>query len=123
MLKLNCIMIGSDQPKVLMEFYQKIIGKDPDMAEGDGGGWAVGDSFLGIGPHSEIHGKSKEPARLMFNFETTDVDGEFERFKELGAEVVKEPYEPAPGFKMATFADPDGNYFQLASPWNEASKE
>jgi predicted enzyme related to lactoylglutathione lyase len=33
--------------------------------------------------------------------------------------VVKEPYE-LQGMWIATFADPDGNYFQLTSPWEEA---
>jgi predicted enzyme related to lactoylglutathione lyase len=32
--------------------------------------------------------------------------------------VVKEPYE-LQGMWIATFADPDGNYFQLMSPWEE----
>ena len=39
----------------------------------------------------------------MFNLETTDVKGEFVRIKELGADVVKEPYEMGPGW-IATFS-------------------
>jgi len=56
----------------------------------------------------------------MLNFETSDVTGEFERIKAAGAEVVAEPYEPGggAGMLMCTFADPDGNYFQLATPWS-----
>ncbi|HEV2685090.1 MAG TPA: VOC family protein, partial [Actinomycetota bacterium] len=66
-------------------------------------------------------GSSKEPARLMWNIETDDVKGEFVRIKGAGATVVQEPYQPGPEgdsseFWMATFADPDGNYFQIASP-------
>ena len=58
----------------------------------------------------------------MLNFETADVKGEFERIKGLGAEVVAEPYEPGGGgMLMCTFADPDGNYFQLSTPWNPES--
>ncbi len=54
----------------------------------------------------------------MLNFSTSDVRGEFERIKGLGAEAVAEPYEPGGGdMLMCTFADPDGNYFQLATPW------
>lgn len=34
--------------------------------------------------------------------------------------VVKEPYE-LQGMWIATFADPDGNYFQLMSPWEEGA--
>ena len=37
--------------------------------------------------------------------------------KGAGATVVAEPYRPDENSEMwiATFADPDGNYFQLAS--------
>ncbi len=43
--------------------------------------------------------------------------GDFDRLKEAGANVVAEPYRPDENAEMwiATFADPDGNYFQLAS--------
>jgi predicted enzyme related to lactoylglutathione lyase len=36
--------------------------------------------------------------------------------------VVAEPYsfEQAPGTWIATFSDPDGNYFQLVSPMGPA---
>ena len=44
------------------------------------------------------------------------MQAEFERIKDLGAEVVKEPYELDGNFWLATFADPDGNCFQLATP-------
>jgi predicted enzyme related to lactoylglutathione lyase len=44
--------------------------------------------------------------------------GEFDRIKGLGATVEHEPYQPGDGDEMwlATFEDPDGNFFQLASP-------
>ena len=59
----------------------------------------------------------------MLNFSTSDVKAEFERIKALGAQVVAEPYGPegGEGMLMCTFADPDGNYFQLSTPWDPAS--
>ncbi len=75
---------------------------------------------MAIGPHSDVKGKSQQPGRIMLNFETSDVRGEFERIKAAGAEVIAEPYEPGGGgMLMCTFADADGNYFQLATPWNQ----
>jgi predicted enzyme related to lactoylglutathione lyase len=56
------------------------------------------------------------PERIIINFETDDVKGEFERIKDLNAEIISDPYEMG-GMWIATFADPDGNYFQLVSPW------
>lgn len=123
MLNLNSIMIGSGQPKAVAEFYEKVFGRPSDMTEGDGErfGWKTGNCFLNIGPHSEVRGNAQEPQRIIINFETADVKGEFSRIKAMGAAVIKEPYtvESMPDFWIATFADPDGNYFQLMSPWKE----
>jgi predicted enzyme related to lactoylglutathione lyase len=120
-LNFSNVMLGSEDSKRLADFYTQVLGKpNPDWSDEANGwfGWQIGDGSLAIGPHSEVKGKSKEPARIMLNFESADVRGEFERIKGLGAEVVAEPYEPGGGgMTMCTFADPDGNYFQLASPW------
>ena len=123
-LNMNSIMLGSEEPKKLADFYTKVLGApNPDWSD-DANGWfgfQAGDGGVAIGPHSEVKGKSQQPGRIMFNFETSDVRGEFERIKAAGADVVAEPYEPGggDGMLMCTFADPDGNYFQLASPWNQ----
>jgi predicted enzyme related to lactoylglutathione lyase len=65
-----------------------------------------------------VHGKNAHPGRLILNIESTDVAGDFERFQAAGATVIREPYtfEEAPGSWIATFADPDDNYFQLMTP-------
>ena len=60
-------------------------------------------------------GNTKDPGRVMLNFETSQVKEEFERIKGLGGVVIKAPYEMGGGW-IATLADPDGNYFQLVSP-------
>lgn len=121
MLNLNSIMIGSQEPNVLADFYRKVFEKKEDMSDGDWHGWMVGGCFFGIGKHSEVKDKAQEPARIIFNFETEQVKEEFERIKGLGAKVIKDPYEMQ-GMWIATLADPDNNYFQLMSPWKEEKK-
>lgn len=122
MLNLSSIMLGSTQPTVMAEFYQKVFDKEPDMSDGGFTGWVVGSTFLGVGEHSEVDAKAKEPQRLIFNFDTKDVKEEFERIKAIsGATVVKEPYQMGDAW-IATFADPDGNYFQLTTPWEDANQ-
>lgn len=116
MLHLSSLMIGSMQPKVLKEFYEKVFDRKPDMEDGGYFGWSVGKVFFTVGEHSEVKGESKEPARMIFNFETSEVKEEFERIKSLGAKVIKEPYDMG-GAWIATLADPDNNYFQLMTPW------
>jgi predicted enzyme related to lactoylglutathione lyase len=117
MLDLNSVMIGTKQPKALATFYEKVIGKPADMVDSDNGfyGWQVGSANLSVLEHSEMGGDSKDPGRVMLNFETSQVKEEFERIKGLGGVVIKAPYEIGGGW-VATLADPDGNYFQLVSP-------
>ncbi len=116
MLNLNSVMIGTTQPAVLAAFYEKVLGP-VGMADEENGfwGWQVGGAYLSILNHSEMGGKTKDPGRVMFNFETTEVKDEFERIKAAGATIIREPYEMGGGW-IATLADPDGNYFQLVTP-------
>lgn len=116
-MNFNSILIGSEHPERLVEYYTKLLGA-PTMSDGGYTGWLIGSGFVTVGPHSEVHGKNAAPGRLIWNVETPDVKGEFERLKNAGAIVVREPYEfeEAPGSAIATLADPDDNYFQLVSP-------
>ncbi len=119
MLNLNSILVFSDKPKQLADFYKKIFQKDPDTDVNNFYGFLVGKSYISFMTHDKVKGENKQPERIIFNFETDDVKGEFERIKKLGVKVVAEPYQPeeAQDMWIATFADPDGNYFQLMSPW------
>jgi len=108
-------MIGTAQPKVLAEFYQKLFGRHADMVEGEWYMWQAGNCSITIGEHSEVKGQAKEPSRIMLNLETKDVKAEFERLKTMSATLVKEPYEMGGGW-IATLADPDGNFIQLVTP-------
>jgi predicted enzyme related to lactoylglutathione lyase len=118
MLNFSSILVFSENPSELAAFYQKVFQKEPDWNDGGYTGFVVGGAAITIGPHDKVTGKSQNPERIMFNFETDDVEGEFDRIKELGAEVVAAPYgfEEEGGGKIATLADPDGNYFQLMTP-------
>ncbi len=117
MLKLTSIMVGTTRPAVLADFYEKVLDQAPGMAETENGfyGWNLEGAYFGVMNHSEMDGMTRDPGRVLFNFETSEVKAEFERIKGLGATVVQEPYEIG-GMGVATFADPDGNYFQLITP-------
>ena len=119
MLNFNSVLLFSEKPQVLAEFYKKVFDQEPDWEMEEYIGFQIGDCAITIGPHDEVKGKNEHPQRMMFNFETEDVKGEFDRIKETGAKVVKAPYNPGEEegeYMIATFADPDGNYFQLVSP-------
>lgn len=120
MLNLTSVMIGTKQAKALAAFYEKVLGRPADMVDSDNGfwGWQIGAANISVLEHSEMGGKTKDPGRVMFNFETTQVKEEFERIKSLGATVIREPYEMGGGW-IATLADADGNFFQLVTPMGQ----
>jgi predicted enzyme related to lactoylglutathione lyase len=119
LLNFNSILLFSENPKALVEFYKKVLETEEGWSGGDFTGFPAGDGYITIGPHDKVKGKSTNPERIMFNLDTDDVKGEFERIKGIGAEVIAEPYKPSEeDMWIATFADPDGNYFQLVTPWN-----
>jgi predicted enzyme related to lactoylglutathione lyase len=116
-MNLNSILIGSEDPKRLSDYYTKLFGK-PGWDDGGYTGWQIGSGLISIGPHDQVKGKNVHPGRIILNIESEDVKGDFERLKGAGAIVIREPYtfEQAPGAWIATLADPDDNYFQLVSP-------
>ncbi|MFA6005361.1 MAG: VOC family protein [Patescibacteria group bacterium] len=124
MYKLNSILVFSEDSKKLGEFYKKVFQAEPSWTNGDYFEFKVGNIYFEVGPHSEVHGKSKNPERILLNFHFSDVEKEFKRLKEMGVTVIKEPYKPEedPRLTIATFADPDGNYFQLVTAWEDFKK-
>ena len=116
-MNFNSILIGSEDPQRLTDYYTRVLG-EPGFTGNGYTGWMIGSGFITVGPHSEVKGRNPEPGRFIWNIETTDVRGDFAQFVAAGATVVREPYafEEQPGSLIATFSDPDGNYFQLLSP-------
>jgi len=116
-MNLNSILIGSEDPRRLAEYYTKLFG-EPTWDEGGYTGWQIGNGGVSVGPHDQVKGRNTQPGRLIWNIESSDVRGDFDRFKAAGATVVAEPYtmDEAPDAWIATLADPDDNYFQLVSP-------
>jgi predicted enzyme related to lactoylglutathione lyase len=116
-MNLNSVLIGSEDPKGLADYYTKLFG-EPGWSDGGYTGWLIGTGAVTVGPHDQVKGKNPQPGRVIWNIETTDVKGEFDRLTAAGAQVVQEPYQPdgATEGLIATFSDPDDNYFQLMSP-------
>jgi predicted enzyme related to lactoylglutathione lyase len=116
-MNFNNVMIGSEDPARLMEYYTRLFG-EPTWKDESYSVWQLGGGVISIGPHSEVKGKNASPGRILLNIESDDVKGDFERLKAAGGIVIAEPYnfEQAPDSWIATFADPDDNYFQITSP-------
>ena len=117
-MNLNSILIGSEDPTRLAAYYRKLFG-EPGWDQDGYTGWQIGSGWMTVGPHDQVSGKNPQPGRVIWNIETADVKGEFDRLVEAGATVVQEPYDVGEGGEqgsIATLADPDDNYFQLMSP-------
>ena len=115
-MNLNSILIGSEDPGRLAAYYTKLFGA-PAMDENGYTGWQIGTGWLTVGPHDQVKGANQEPGRIMWNLESPDPKADFDRLRDAGATVVKEPYKPDESMEMwiCTLSDPDGNYFQVLS--------
>jgi predicted enzyme related to lactoylglutathione lyase len=116
-MNLNGVLIGSENPQRLTDYYTMLFGK-PSWEAGDFRAWQIGTGWVSVGPHDQVRGKSAHPGRVIWNIEADDVKSEFGRLSAAGATVVQEPYQPGEASEnwIATFSDPDDNYFQLMSP-------
>jgi predicted enzyme related to lactoylglutathione lyase len=115
-MNLNSILIGSENPQPLKEYYRKVFGK-PVFEDGAFSSWQIGGGYVTVGSHDQVKGRNSDPGRVMWNIESSDVKGDFDKLRAAGATVVQEPYQPGGAAEMwiATFSDPDNNYFQLMS--------
>jgi predicted enzyme related to lactoylglutathione lyase len=92
-MNLNGILIGSEDPQRLAAYYTSLFG-EPGWTGGDFRGWQLGSGYVTVGPYDRVQGRNPQPGRLIWNLETADVQGEFERLKAAGATVIQEPYRP-----------------------------
>jgi len=117
---IEAVMLHSANPRQLAEFYEKKVGLklvgEYEMGEKGEEVFELGfekGPALYINPHSEIHTESHEPERIFINFEVGDIDKAVAKMASAGVKVIKEKYHIEGYGYMATYADPDNNYFQL----------
>lgn len=123
------ILIWSQDPDKLMEFYRDILELQvkqkvdlPEINEvGPDYGYQMNSGDIPIcwiGKHSEVSGKSKEPVRIMHNLKTNEVQKWFEKVKAAGCEILQPPAltpfatDENPIY-VCTWLDPDGNCWQF----------
>lgn len=116
---LESVTLFSENPTVLYNFYKDTVGIkftiEAELGEGNdlfGFEPEKGSGFY-IVHHSELKGKTKEPKRVIINFEVDNIEKEFKRLKKAGVKVIAKIYHVQDYGYICTFEDPDGNYFQL----------
>jgi predicted enzyme related to lactoylglutathione lyase len=123
------ISIYSEDPDTLQNFYRAVLclpfDRKIDVPDDYGYVFLLSANFeVFIAKHSEITGKTKEKVRHIFDLQVADVEKEFKtiltRYPNL--DVVAAPFQ-APCSIVATFADPEGNCWQLSERSREDSCE
>lgn len=104
--------VNSEQPEALIRFYREVVGLVQLPEVGEGGFDAAGTGFI-IDGHSDVHGRAKEPQRMLINFFVDDAAAETSRLKARGVSFIREVGREDWGGIISTFLDPDGNYCQL----------
>lgn len=108
--------IWSEDLNNLLPFYRDILGLKV-IQESTGFvvlGEAQADAAtLGLGTHSEVHGRNADPARHMIGLESDDLIGDWERLRDAGVEFIEDPTEYGGDMSIATLKDPEGNLVQL----------
>ncbi|MBI2019735.1 VOC family protein [Candidatus Daviesbacteria bacterium] len=117
--EIESITLFSENAKELANFYkEKVELKMTTEAEVGEGTDFFGFEFEGgpglyIMDHSKIKGRSKEPERIIFNLEVTDIEEYAKKLDEKGVKKIQDIYHMEGYGYIATFEDLDGNYFQL----------
>jgi predicted enzyme related to lactoylglutathione lyase len=104
--------ITSEQPAALTAFYRDVVGlqPNPDMGET---AFVAGETPFIIDGHSEVHGPTREPQRVLMNLMVDDLAAEQKRLEAAGVKFIRSAGREPWGGIISTFLDPDGNYCQL----------
>jgi len=104
---LEAVILSSENAKKLAEFYREKVG----LVQGYD--FEFKGASLYILDHSDIKGKNSQGPRVMFNLEVDDIEKEAKRLNNADVKKVQDIYHVEGYGLIATFEDPDGNYFQL----------
>lgn len=107
--------IWSEDLNNLLPFYRDVLGLKVTMASPQHvllGAASPEAPALGLGTHSEVHGRNADPARHMVGFSSDDLAADWRRLKAAGVEFIEDPTDYG-GLSIATLKDPEGNLVQL----------
>lgn len=105
------INLNSPDPERMVAFYRDVLGlpANPEL----GHCVIAGGAMIFFDAHDQIHGPTKEPARVLINFFVPDLATEQQRLEAQGVRFIRSAGREPWGGVISTFLDPDGNYLQL----------
>jgi predicted enzyme related to lactoylglutathione lyase len=105
------ISTSADRFDRLRQFYVTTLGLTPRSDRPGFVNFDSGHCRLTVAIHDAVSGSSSDPARIMVNLATVDVDDAVQRCDP--STVVRSPEREKWGGLVATVTDPDGNYVQF----------
>ena len=115
---ISAVLIWSEDYRRLADWYRsklelKIL-EELNHPNDTGVGFQVGNVYLWIGQHSQVHGKNKDMHRHMFNFAVDSVSKTYMELEAKGVKFYAKPFKaPTMDKYFATFYDSDDNLIQL----------
>lgn len=108
--------IWSEDLNNLLPFYRDVLGLK--VVHESEGFVVLGEdnpesATLGLGTHSEVHGRNSDSARHMVGLESDDLMADYQRLKRAGVEFIEDPTEYGDDMSIATLKDPEGNLVQI----------
>ena len=116
---IESILVGSPNSTKLAKFYREVVGlkQTMEMEMGDKGEMVYGFEYKGTSfvvlDHSKVKTKSKQPDRVIVNFEVDDIEAEVKRLKKAKVKLKQDIYHVEGYGLITTFVDTDGNFFQF----------
>lgn len=120
---IDSVLIGSENAAKLAEFYREKVGlkqtQEAEMGEGDEKASVFMFEFengtsITVMDHKDVHGKASQAQRVLVNIEVKGtIEDAVAKLDKAGVKKVQDTYHVEDYGKIATFEDPDGNYFQL----------
>ncbi|MGI8927223.1 MAG: VOC family protein [Tepidiformaceae bacterium] len=107
------INLTSEDPARLQKFYREVVGLPPQEGMGEGALILSAGATLIFDGHSETHGPTKEPQRVLLDLFVEDLAAEQRRLEGQGVKFIRSAGQEYWGGVISTFLDPDGNYCQL----------
>lgn len=95
----------------MRHFYVETLGLVPRSDRPGFVNFDFGHSRLTIATHDRVSGTATDPARVMLNLRTADIEATVARCD--SSRVIRWPEREKWGGRVATVADPDGNFVQF----------
>ncbi len=105
--------LTSDDRDRLMAFYRDVVGLPPQEGMEEFALQLPQGASLAFDGHSETHGRTKEPSRVLINLFVEDINASQAELEAKGVKFFRDKGVEYWGGIISSFEDPDGNYVQL----------